>query len=305
MTGGPFFRFTVGRTGASAAHMRYISRPAAVIDRLAGVRLRGFPPEVERASGYADLRTNLLAYAAMRETVERRVGAGRRTHYRVTISFEAPVRCAKAKAMAVQWLTTVLPRARAVVFLHRDTAYNHLHLWIDARQTDGRKICLSAAAYRRLDEAWNRIWARELRRDERLHLTRKRETEGYRTLRREGKPVDQPPRAARKLCRKDYRERELQGVGAYELDVRGPRRDKPEAAARPSGRERRERAAAPGERALERSAGARDRAADADALALRELHALREDAARVAARKRDLVRGPDRRSDSRDDVDRS
>ena len=86
--------------------------------------------------------------------------------------------------------------------LHRDTAHLHAHIWLDARQTDGRKVHLGWRGYRTLDEVWNRLYAQALGQDERTHLQKKEETRAYRRHCREGTPGVRPTRAARRGIRR-------------------------------------------------------------------------------------------------------
>jgi hypothetical protein len=186
--GGTFCRFTVGRAGTAAAHLRYISRESAVQEGKQGVLLHRVPPAVWRgASTYAALRDSLIAYAWAREAVERKpgqVGPGQRqaarTHYRFLVSFEQNgVPTSRIHRMLRAWLHEAVPGARAIGFVHRNTAHPHAHLFVEARRTDGRQLDFSAQAWRQLDEIWNRVCTRHLGRDEREHLAKKRETEQY------------------------------------------------------------------------------------------------------------------------------
>jgi hypothetical protein len=45
--------------------------------------------------------------------------------------------------MAEEWLQREFPRGRAFTVVHRDTEQTHIHIWIDARQVDGKKIQLA------------------------------------------------------------------------------------------------------------------------------------------------------------------
>jgi hypothetical protein len=238
--GGTFCRFTVGRAGTAAAHLRYISRESAVAEGRRGVLLHHVPPAVWRGtSTYAALRDSLIAYVWAREAVEGNREPGRqrggqrqaaRTHYRLLVSFEqSDVPTFRVHQMLRAWLEEAVPGARAIGFVHRNTAHPHAHLFVEARRTDGRQLDFSAQAWRQLDEIWNRIWARHLGRDEREHLAKKQETEQYKQGRRQQQPAgsgrDGPPaaagllaarpaRAARALTPAAYRERDRRAAGA-------------------------------------------------------------------------------------------
>lgn len=169
-----FCRFTVGTPGASAVHMRYVSRLDAVLERREGAFFRNVPEEATRAGRYADLRAGLEAYAWAREESEtslhqRRGSRGTaRSHYRCVLSFERETATADMRRMAEEWLRETLPLAVVVGFVHRNTGHDHCHLWIDARGVDGRKLDFSPREWRRFGKAWDRIYAREMAREDRL-----------------------------------------------------------------------------------------------------------------------------------------
>lgn len=236
--GGTMIRFSVGRPGTSAAHLRYISRASAVRERAAGALCHNLPDEFirmpmgvartpEDARGatitpadpydpYARLRANLLAWAWVRERQERRCPVPRgkaRTHYRCTVSFERDVPTERIKSLLAAWLGEQFPAARAVAFVHRDTGFTHAHCWLDARLMTGRKIQLDKQAFRSLDEAWNRQYAPAMGRDVQEHLTKKGAH-----LEKKGEPRDRKGAPVEKKGshpnRADYQERDLRGVGA-------------------------------------------------------------------------------------------
>lgn len=136
---------------------------------MCGFVSQGLPEEVRRAETFEELRENLVLYAQLREEAE---GKGR-THYRTLLSFETRTPGITAARMVREWLNTALPDTRAIGFIHQNTEYTHAHVWIDARQTNGRKLDLSPREYRSLDEAWNRIYCRAFGRNEREHLEKK------------------------------------------------------------------------------------------------------------------------------------
>ncbi len=136
---------------------------------MCGFVSQGLPEEVRRATTFEELRENLVLYAQLREEAE---GKGR-THYRTLLSFEVKTPGTVAAGMVREWLNTTLPGTRAIGFVHQNTDYTHAHVWIDARQTNGRKLDLSPREFRTLDEAWNLIYCREFGRNERDHLEKK------------------------------------------------------------------------------------------------------------------------------------
>jgi hypothetical protein len=172
-TGGTFLRFTVGARGVSGAHLRYISRPGATLERdgkgFSQCITQNLPEYFDAVQSREELRAFLGVYAEAREG-EETIG---RTHYRCLMSFEKEVESDRVCHLARQWLKETFPEARAAGFVHQNTAHTHIHLWIDARQTNGKKIDIRPHVYRRLDEVWNRLYARAFDRDENEHLRKK------------------------------------------------------------------------------------------------------------------------------------
>ncbi len=228
--GGTFCRFTIGsgERGASARHLRYIASPQAVREGREGVWLGGFPEVLERVS-YPVLVESLLKYAHWCEQEEfiigrnanQRIDQRMRTHYTAILSFEAPVSTTQAKEMLSEWMGEAFPRAQAAAFLHRNTRHLHLHVWIAARQTDGKKINLSSRAFRQLDETWNRLYSEAMHRDEREHLLKKGETERWKELRREEKEEgrQKPERVAHFWNPAFFNERERERLGGNREDT--------------------------------------------------------------------------------------
>ena len=250
--GGTFCRFTVGSTtkGASARYIRYIANMQAVRGGHEGVWLKEFPPTLN-AAPYAVLIRHLCqtAHSLEREDIIGHKGTRKcRTHYRAILSFETPVSSKQAKQMAAEWLEEAFPKARAAAFLHCNTRRLHLQVWIAARQTDGKKINLSAQAFRRLDERWNAIYCRAANREEREHLLKKGETERYKQLRREdeAKSIQKPARAGDRWKRRFFndRERERLGEGTDDNHQKRTRRDQRTLAGQAPEGQRQERRAA-------------------------------------------------------------
>ena len=130
------------------------------------------PEEVTRgAQTFEELRAGAVCFAHARERAETKG----RSHYRTVLSFERKMETQRAAALVREWVRDAFPQARALAFVHQNTEHTHAHVWLDARKPDGRKLHLSAPEYRRLDEAWNRIYCREMERDEREHLAKKYE----------------------------------------------------------------------------------------------------------------------------------
>lgn len=223
--GGTFCQFTVGsgQRGASTRHLRYIANPQAVRDEREGVWLQGFPALLSEAP-YPVLVGHLLDWSHWleQEEVIRHRGRGEvRTHYQAILSFEQAVVTAQARQMLAHWMQEAFPLAQAAAFVHTNTRHLHVHVWIAARQTDGRKINLAARAYRQLDEKWNRIYSRALSRDEREHLLKKGQTERWKQLRREGRGEDlpRPERVGHGWNPADFTARERERLGDKSWEV--------------------------------------------------------------------------------------
>jgi hypothetical protein len=218
--GGTYFRFYSGTPGRSPDHVSYITRESAVRDRDRAVLAYNLPDAVRDARGYDELRDNLVAHAQVREEQEMKRHRGpheARTHYRVRASFEREVSSERALAMAKEWLDGELPKARGFAVVHRDTEHVHVHIWIDARQTDGKKIQLPREKYRSLDSRWNQLYSAEMKRDPQEHERKKAQT---REAKRQGwerrERPEYPPRvraAAEELAKK-WERRDLGVQGA-------------------------------------------------------------------------------------------
>lgn len=174
--------------------------------------VQAFPALLTEAP-YPVLVQHLCQYARWLEQEDIIGHRGRgeaRTHYRVILSFESAIGMTQANSLLSTWMQEAFPRAQAAAFVHRNTAHLHLHVWIAARQTDGRKINLSARAFRQLDEQWNRLYSRAVNRDEQEHLLKKGQTERWKQLRREGKAkqIERPERVGHRWNPARFTERE-------------------------------------------------------------------------------------------------
>ena len=156
MSGGIYFRLSVGRAGTSAANARYIIRLSATGSDARAIHLHNYPAFVAQARGFAEMRERVVEYNRQREQDElrrpRRGGSGEvRTHYRCRMSFEGKVDTEKALALAAEYLEKSFPNARAVACVHQDTAHTHVHINLEARQVNSYKIDINPSTYRRWD----------------------------------------------------------------------------------------------------------------------------------------------------------
>ena len=289
--GGTLLRFSVGPNDRSIAHLAYISRVEAVREGREDAWLFRFPDDISAAQDYRTLQASLASYAWVRAAGERRKGGAKsRTHYRCILSYERAIPTSQIRDLTRQWLETTLPTARAAAFLHSNTAHPHIHLWIEARGVDGKKLHLSARQFRQLDEAWNRIYAWAMGRDEREHLLKKGRTERIKQLWRErGKRRDLYREGrggyGREIRRGPHRlDRNQRGIGAESAAVR----------VRQSEAQRRERATA------ESAAGCRaaNRTSDRAVSAVRGLRQAAQRLAHEAERENEM------RREDRDDRER-
>lgn len=83
-----------------------------------------------------------------------------RTHYRLIASWEGKETSENAAAEVKIYLERQFPKARAIIAVHQDTDDTHAHVWIDARQTDGKKIHLKDKQFESLDEKWTEQYDR-------------------------------------------------------------------------------------------------------------------------------------------------
>ncbi len=155
-------------------HIRYVSRTEAVVERNEGAFFRNMPKEAIGVGKYRDVRASLEAFAWAREESEtalhqRRGSRGiARSHYRCVLSFEREVATPDIRRMVEEWLRDSFPLAVVAGFVHRNTDHVHVHCWIDARGVDGKKLDFSPREYRRIGAGWDRIYTREIAREDRL-----------------------------------------------------------------------------------------------------------------------------------------
>lgn len=281
------------RAAASGANAAYITRESATRGDEEGIHLHNL--EELRGGDYRETRTNIISYAAARQDDEltrpRRGGGETRTHYRMMLSWDRREETGKAVSQIKEYIENQFPRARAVVAIHQDTDNTHGHVWLDARQTDGRKISIGRADYKTLDDRWAGQYARHYGREyERDHLAKKEETRAMKgeAVRAKGEGRRLPPRPPR-LNLKALPAPERKAATRAVMDVREARnyganegtvgRDQPELAIRatPIARDGAgERGATPGERLIERVVDVYNRALAAARSALQSVERLRD-----------------------------
>jgi hypothetical protein len=207
----------------SAQNVKYITREQA-LESEKSLHLHNL--EHLQGSNMRELRTNLTAYAETRLVEEKhkaRTGSGEtRTHYRLVVSFDRKEKTDKAQELAAEFLRENFAKARAVAAVHQDTDHTHVHVWIDARQTDGKKIDLDNKKFKSIDEKWSRIYAKEYGAEyEHQHTLKKLETREYKRAKAQGKQVAKPIRDEK---RRDFKQREYKNYGIEQRTVDGNKR---------------------------------------------------------------------------------
>jgi len=142
---------------------------------------------------------NLRLYFGSLEDYERRKGG--RTHYRIILSFDVPATNRQIRDLTNNFLEQAFPKAIAFGAIHRDTDHPHVHLYLNSRQTDGRRIQLKNNEFKTIDEKWSRIYT-DFAGDKSAHveyLRKKEETKQWKIAAaeayRKGEPI--PPKPER------------------------------------------------------------------------------------------------------------
>ncbi len=78
--------------------------------------------------------------------------AERRNHQRMLLTFPEESNPDRALEAAKNFLKQEFPEAKAILAAHGNTKIMHVHVWMDNRKTDGKKIHLSNAQYKTLDD---------------------------------------------------------------------------------------------------------------------------------------------------------
>jgi hypothetical protein len=147
----------------------------------------------------------LCAYFGSKEQFEKAKGG--RTHYRLILSFDVPATNSQIRELTSEFLKETFPKAIAFGAIHRDTEHPHVHLYLHARQIDGRKIYLAKNQYTSIDEKWAKIYS-EFAGERSVyvqHLRKKEETKQWKIAAaeayRKGEPI--PPKPERDNDRRE------------------------------------------------------------------------------------------------------
>src|SRR6266446_4372915 len=148
---------------------------------------------------------NLRLYFGSLEDYERRKGG--RTHYRIILSFDVPATNQQIRDLTNNFLEQAFPKAIAFGAIHRDTDHPHVHLYLNSRQTDGRRIQLKNNEFKTIDEKWSKIYT-DFAGDKSAHveyLRKKEETKQWKITAaeayRNGEPI--PPKPERDNDRRE------------------------------------------------------------------------------------------------------
>jgi hypothetical protein len=161
-------------------------------------RLMGEPNSAETLT-LKEKAENLRLYFGSLEDYERRKGG--RTHYRIILSFDVPATNRQIRDLTNNFLEQTFPKAIAFGAIHRDTDHPHVHLYLNSRQTDGRRIQLKNNEFKTIDEKWSGIYT-DFAGDKSAHveyLRKKEETKQWKIAAaeayRKGEPI--PPKPER------------------------------------------------------------------------------------------------------------
>lgn len=210
-------KWTNGRRGASGKNASYITRESAC-DSISFHNL-----DELRGENEFEERTNAISYAYAREDIEEKG----RTHYRLILSWDVKEDTERAREMTHEYLQENFKDSRAIATIHQDTQHTHAHIWIDARQTDERKLHISKKDFEQIRDNWTRQYDREyhtnFERDYQAKYKQTREWKQERAMssEREGKqprPADKPDRAEDRYNNQFFREKDVKDKGVERND---------------------------------------------------------------------------------------
>jgi hypothetical protein len=183
-------KFKAGRKGASGRNASYITRESAC-ESISFHNL----DELKAENQYEN-RVNALSYTHNREEEEIGQSARGRTHYRVVLSWEGKEDTERADEMTHEFLQENFKESRAIVAIHQDTAHTHAHIWIDARNTNDRKLHSPKNHINELSRSWQKQYDREYKTNyEKEYAAKREKTRQYKEAMHKGKSIEKPNRA--------------------------------------------------------------------------------------------------------------
>jgi len=135
----------------------YGTRPETESRRATSADIRMAKPGDDEKLTLKEKIQNVKDYFASLEDYERRKGG--RTHYRIILSFDVPATNEQIRDLTNNFLQQTFPRAIAFGAIHRDTDHPHVHLYLNSRQYDGRRIQLKNNEFKTIDEKWAKLYA--------------------------------------------------------------------------------------------------------------------------------------------------
>ncbi len=155
---------------ACSANALYITRD----DACQGIAFHNLE-ELEGANRL-DTKSNIIAYAEMREAVEagsrknfkpkfdkngKDITPKSRNHFRAVFSWDRKEDSAEALRQAQEFLEKEMPGCKAILSVHQNTDNSHIHVWFDCRGLDNKKLQIEKRRFKTMDERWTKTFDRE------------------------------------------------------------------------------------------------------------------------------------------------
>jgi hypothetical protein len=106
-------------------------------------------------------KSDALSYAEARQWEEdlkpQRAGTERRNHTRLELSFASESNPERALEVARAFVKKNFTEARAILAVHTNTANIHVHVWLDSRDINNKKLRLSNGQYKNLRNNWTKF----------------------------------------------------------------------------------------------------------------------------------------------------
>lgn len=106
-------------------------------------------------------KSEALSYAEARQWEEDmkplRAGTERRNHTRLELSFASEDNPERALEVARAFVKKNFTEARAILAVHTNTANIHVHVWLDSRDINDKKLHLSNGQFKNLRNNWTKF----------------------------------------------------------------------------------------------------------------------------------------------------